>query len=338
MARGDQLARQWIIMQTLISSKRGKSVGELAADLDCHPRTVYRDLEALQYAGFPIYTEQVEGKNHWSVLDTLKHHIPIPFSLPELMALYFSSDILKILKGTFFHDSLESLFQKIKTTLPPESLRYLSSVEKTLHVELRPYQEYDRFKETINCVNEAALEKKSIDMVYFTMGRRKETSRKVDPYRVLFFNGTFYLIGYCHLRKEVRIFALDRIKMLHKTPESFEVPEDFDLGKFMKPSFGVFRGEPRKVRIRFSAEVAGYIKEKIWHESQQIRERKDGSIVFEVEVAGTQEIKQWIMGWGSGAEVLEPKSLRDELGREAQELAQIYEPKKRTKDRTLKSA
>ena len=121
MARGDQLARQWKIIQTLISSKMGKSAADLAEDLECHPRTVYRDLEALQIAGFPIYTERVDGKNLWSLLDTVKHQIPIPFSLPELMALYFSSDMMKVFQGTVFYDSLESLFQKVKTTLPPES-------------------------------------------------------------------------------------------------------------------------------------------------------------------------------------------------------------------------
>ena len=70
MARGDQLGRQWMIIQTLISSRIGKSAAELAKDLECSPRTVYRDLEALQVAGFPIYTERVEGKNLWSRLDT----------------------------------------------------------------------------------------------------------------------------------------------------------------------------------------------------------------------------------------------------------------------------
>lgn len=54
MARGDQLARQWIIFQQLMSAKQGKTVNDLAADVDCHPRTVYRDLEALQVGGFPI--------------------------------------------------------------------------------------------------------------------------------------------------------------------------------------------------------------------------------------------------------------------------------------------
>jgi predicted DNA-binding transcriptional regulator YafY len=92
MARGDQLGRQWRIIQTLISSKMGKSAAELASELDCHPRTVYRDLEALHVAGFPIYTDRVEGKNLWSLLDTVKHQIPIPFSLTELMALVVTLD------------------------------------------------------------------------------------------------------------------------------------------------------------------------------------------------------------------------------------------------------
>ena len=331
MARGDQLARQWRIMQTLISSKRGKSVGELAVNLDCHPRTVYRDLEALQSAGFPIYTEKEEGRNLWSVLDAVKHQIPIPFSLPELMALYFGLDMLKTFKGTFLHDSLESLFLKIKTTLPAESLRYLENVQQTLSVTLRPYKEYSKFKEIINRVNEAAEERKSIEILYFAMSRKRESKRKVDPYRILFYNGTFYLIGYCHLRKEIRIFALDRIKMLRVTSEPFRIPDDFDLESFMKPSFGVFRGEPQKVIVWFTPEIAGYIQEKIWHPSQQMQAQKDGSILFEVEVAGTQEIKHWIMSWGAGAEVLEPEALRREIQGEAQTLLSSYAGRKRRK-------
>jgi len=317
MARGDQLGRQWRIIQTLISATRGKSAADLASELECHPRTVYRDLEALQLAGFPIYTEKQEGKSLWSLLDTVKHQIPVPFSLPELMALYFSGDMLEVFRGTLFHDALESLFLKIKTTLPPESLKYLQEVEQTLHLEVKPFKEYARFREIINRVNDAALKKRRVDMVYYTMSRKKETRRKVDPYRIWFFNGSFYMIGCCHLRNEVRVFALDRIKLLHQTKETFEVPEDFDFKDFTRQSFGVFQGEPVKVRVWFSPEVAGYVKEKIWHESQEIHPRDDGSVVFEAEVAGTIEIKAWIMSWGSQARVLEPESLKDEIRAEA---------------------
>ena len=102
MARGDQLARQWRIIQLLISYRMGKSAADLAKELEYGVRTIYRDLEALQVAGFPLYSEKVGGKSLWSVLDNVKHQIPVPFTLPELMALYFSRDMLKIFKDMVF--------------------------------------------------------------------------------------------------------------------------------------------------------------------------------------------------------------------------------------------
>lgn len=320
MARGDQLARQWRIIQTLISSHIGKSAAELAKDLDCNPRTVYRDLQALEVAGFPIYTDWVEGKHLWSLLDVEKHHIPIPFSLTELMALYFSRDMVKVFRGTVFYDSLESLFAKVKTTLPKESITYLSTLEHTLKMAVKPYKEYSRFKEIINQVNDAALRKKSVEMVYFTMSRKKKSRRVVDPYRVLFYNGTFYLIGLCHVRNEVRTFALDRITMLRVTEKSFIVPGDFSLEEFLHPSFGIVRGKPQSVRVRFDAEAAGYIREKVWHQSQQVHSEKDGSLILEMTVPVNEEVKSWVMSWGSKAEVLEPRALREEIAAEAAQL------------------
>lgn len=317
MARGDQLGRQWRIIQTLLTSKIGKSAADLASEMEANLRTVYRDLEDLQVAGFPIYTERVDGKNLWSLLDTMKHHIPIPFNLMELMALYFSRDMMKVFKDTVFYDNLESLFNKIKTTLPKESLNFLDRTEQVLHLGIKPYKDYGRFKEIINRVNEAAVDKKSVEIIYFTMSRKKETKRTVDPYRIWFFNGTFYLIGFCHLREGIRVFDLDRIKMLRQSKESFQIPEKFDLDEFLRASFGVYQGEPTKVRILFSPEVAGYIKEKIWHDSQKLEPQENGSLLFEAVVAGTQEIKNWILGWGSHAQVLEPEGLKEEIYTEA---------------------
>ncbi len=193
MARGDQLARQWRIIQTLVTSKHGKTVGDLVKEEDCHPRTIYRDLEALQEAGFPIYSDRVDGKGVWSVVDEYKHKMPVPFTLPELMALYFSRDLISVFKGTMFYDSLEALFQKIKTTLPSESLAYMDRVEQTLHIGFKPHKDFKRFREIIKQINEAAVNQKTIDMIYKTMSRGgEENRRKVDPYKVMFFDSTFY--------------------------------------------------------------------------------------------------------------------------------------------------
>ncbi len=129
-----------------------------------------------------------------------------------------------------------------------------------------------------------------------------------DPYRLWFFNGTFYLIGHCHMREEVRVFALDRVKMMSVTKDRFEPPEDSSLDEILRFSFGVFQGEPVKVKILFSSDLAACIKEKIWHESQTIETQKDGSSIFDAEVAGTEEVKCWVTGRGSKALVLDPES------------------------------
>jgi predicted DNA-binding transcriptional regulator YafY len=104
MARGDQLGRQWTILQILLTSNTGKSVADIVEKINCHSRTVYRDLEALQEGGFPLYTEKKDGRTLWFILETAKKNVPIPLSLSELMALYFGRDMLNVLKNTIFHD------------------------------------------------------------------------------------------------------------------------------------------------------------------------------------------------------------------------------------------
>jgi len=325
MARGDQLARQWRIIQTLISSRFGKSIFDLAQDLGCHTRTVYRDLEALQEAGFPVYTNSVEGRKLWSLLDTAKHSIPIPFTLPELMALYFSRGMMGVLKDTVFYESLVSLFDKIKTTLPDEYIEYLSRIESSLALRHKPYKHYGQLRSIIEKISQAVVQKKYIEIDYYTMSRKKKTRRKVAPYKIWFFDDTFYLIGNCGLRQDIRIFAMDRIKNLELTHEAFEILEDFNVDEFMKSSFGVFHGEPIRVKVWFAAVIADYIREKIWHETQNIETLDDGAVIFEAEVAGTAEIKFWILKWGAKARVLEPESLRNEIRQEAEVMLQNYQ-------------
>lgn len=317
MARGDQLSRQWKIIQALTGSHQGKSATRLAAELDCHSRTVYRDLEALQAAGFPLFTERREGKTYWSMLDAGKNQLPVPLNLTELMALHFSRNLLKSLDGTFIYDSLASLFEKVTSTLPQPFLDYLEKAEQTIGAGARQRNPNSDFQSILTQVHQAVRERRLIDILYFTMSRRTMGRRRVSPYQVWFYDETFYVIGHCHKRQAVRVFALDRILEITILEESFTPPEDFDARLFMGKSFGIFQGEPVKVAICFSSEVAGYIREKVWHPSQKLEDRPDGGLVFTAEVAGLEEIKFWVLKWGRAATVLSPPSLRSAVCREA---------------------
>jgi predicted DNA-binding transcriptional regulator YafY len=324
MARGDQLSRQWKIIQALSTSRRGKPASQLAGELDCHARTIYRDLEALQAAGFPIFTQRKQGKTFWSILDAGKHQPPLPLNLTELMALHFSRKMLKVLQGTVIYDALISLFDKVKATLPQPYLDYLEKAEQSLGMGLRARNPQGDFQTILPRVHQAVQEQRVIEMDYFTMSRRALTRRRVSPYRVWFYDESFYIVGRCHRRRETRVFALDRIVDIMLLEDTFEIPQDIDIQAFMDQSFGVFQGEPIKVKIHFGSKAAGYIREKIWHPTQQLVDQADGSLIFTAQVAGVEEIKFWVLKWGKAARVLEPEPLRLAVLNEARAMMEQY--------------
>jgi predicted DNA-binding transcriptional regulator YafY len=327
MARGDQLARQWKIIQALIASRHGKTVPELARLVECHTRTLYRDLVALQTAGFPVMTEREGHRMVWSLLDSHRHTLPIPLSIAELTALYFGRSLAAVLKGTVFHDALESLFAKIKSLLPAEMLQHLDRAQESLTVAVAPTKAHAVYRGMIELVSQAIMQRRRLDMVYRAMHGLTDTQRRVAPYRLLFFEGCFYILGYCGLRQDIRVFALDRIRTLDLSAETFTPPQDLNIDEFLKSSFGVFQGPPTHIKIRFAKEIAGYITEKNWHPSQKVSVRPDGTVIFEVDVAGAEEIKHWVLKWGSKAEVLTPDSLRQEIRQEAEKMLLTYRKK-----------
>jgi len=146
----------------------------------------------------------------------------------------------------------------------------------------------------------------------------------VDPYQIWYFEGALYLIAYCHWREEVRMFALDRIRLVTVTDEPFEIPADFSVEAYMSRCFGIIHDELVRVRVRFTGEAAVWVRDRVWHPSQEIETHPDGSITATYQVGGTSEISRWILGFGSRAEVLEPGSLREEILADARKTIALY--------------
>ncbi len=131
--RGEQLARQWQLIQRLAKSRSGVALSDLADELGCVRRTVYRDLDALMFAGFPVISEKREGRVFYRFLDTFQLS-DVPFSTDEILALAFSEDLLRTLEGTVFHDSIQSALQKIRAGLSPELAAYLARLGESFRV------------------------------------------------------------------------------------------------------------------------------------------------------------------------------------------------------------
>ena len=96
----------------------------------------------------------------------------------------------------------------------------------------------------------------------------------------------------------------------------FEPPRDFDFDSYIGSSFGVVAEPATCVRIRFAPSWTTYVRERSWHPSQKLEPLQDGGLELSMEVGGNAELRSWVLSFGSGAEVLEPRSLREEVARE----------------------
>ncbi len=332
MGRGNQVTRQWNLIKILDASRRGVSINDLAVELNCTPRTVYRDLDDLQAAGFPITNEMLDGVGYWQFVDGYRVSLPTPFSITELMSLYLSRDLLKSLEGTFFYDSIQDLLSKIRAQLSPELKTFLKTTEQAFAAAPGPSADYKAHREILHLLNDACLKKETVKFSYYS--RKNETStRTVNPYKVYFYEGTLYLIGHDHTRKDLRMFVIDRIQLLQNTGKKFTLPTSFDVHDFLKHSFGVMQAELTRVIVRIDASVARFVAEKKWHSSQKITAQKDGNSDFIFEVAGTLELKRWVLGMGPLAWVIEPRSLVEEMLRDLEQTLQRYQNPHQQKNR-----
>ncbi len=322
--RGEQSARQWKILRLLERRAKGMTVRQLAEELNVPPRTVYRDLDALQAAQFPLYTERESKNSYWRLVDGYRRGVAIPFTTSELMALNLSRDLLRIFAGTIFHDSIESLFAKVKLSLNPETLRYLRNLAGQVRIGFGPPKRFEEFADSTARVSDAAARRKRVKIKYRAVSTGETTERRIDPYMVWAMNGAFYLIGHCALRNAVRTFAMDRITAVRVTDETFSVPKDFSLDDYLQTAFRVMRGEPARVKIRFSPAAAEVVRERIWHPTQELRDLPDGGLICSLEAPINYETLSWILGFGAEAEALEPPELRCAISDQISALGAIY--------------
>lgn len=321
--RGDQLARQWRLIQRLARSRWGVGLDELADDLECHRRTIYRDLDALMLAGFPVLSEKRDGKVFYRFLEHFKLG-DVPFTPDEILSLAFGEDLLRTLEGTVFHDSIRSALDKIRASLGPELSAFLARLGESFRVLPGPHGDYAALRDTIRLLNECVLDRRTVRMRYRTGRTGRESARDLDPYRVWYRNGALYVVGHDHASDEVRTFAVGRIRSLSRLERRFTVPASFDFDAWVGTAFGVIHEPPVRVRIRFDKRWAHWVAERTWHASQKIEPKAGGAIELAMEVGGAAEVRSWVLSFGAGAEVLEPESLRADVKRELEKAAARY--------------
>jgi predicted DNA-binding transcriptional regulator YafY len=299
-----------------IRSGRYPTAELMAAQLEVHPRTVHRDLEFMRDSWrAPI--EYSREKNGYYYADP-DYSLPIVrLSEGELIAIFLAERLLQEFQGTPFGADLAAAFEKLTAHLPDEVTIDLSHLRESFSFRHQSADAGDArcFAALLKAVQKA----KQLELEYWSASRDMISTRVVDPYHLASIGGEWYLIGYCHLREGVRMFVPRRIKKLRETGERFARPADFKIADYLDGTFRAVRGdgEAVTVRLRFSPDQAKYVRERVWHPSQELKQSTDGGLELTIRVNHLLEVKRWILSYGAGCEVLEPAELREELRAEA---------------------
>ncbi|MFQ5829428.1 MAG: WYL domain-containing protein [Candidatus Methylomirabilia bacterium] len=184
-------------------------------------------------------------------------------------------------------------------------------------VGLGAHKTYRKHRETIDSLTQAIAKHRTAQMRYYSASRNVTTRREVDPYHLRYAPGALYLIAYCHWRREVRLFAVDRIRSLTLTDHAYQMPLAFDVDAYVQDALVVMRGKPTAVEPLFAKPTAAWVRDRLWHPSQHLTQLKDGRLRMTLQVANTREVVGWILSFGSGVRVLRPERLREQVRKEA---------------------
>jgi predicted DNA-binding transcriptional regulator YafY len=324
MPRNDQVIRQWHLLRQL-ESPRGKTLKELAAalprDYARHERTLRRDLEALESSGVPLMTETIHGQARWRFMEGYRNTPVLGFSPSEILALRLTRQLLTPLEGTGIQESLQSALAKAEAGVPNPEGKTPPHLPVVFAFTPGSHKSYKSHQATIATLAKATAKLHTVQMRYFSATRNQTTRREVSPYQLWYSQGALYLIGYCHLRKDVRLFAVERIKTATPTNHPYQIPLDFDIEDYVKDAIGIMRGHPIKVELRFDAHTAAWVKDRIWHPTQTLSQLKNGKLTMTLTVADNRELVGWILSFGSGVHVMQPASLREAVRQEAKAIA-----------------
>ncbi len=285
-------------------------------DVRCSRRTFSRDLGVLRAAGFPLTLEREGGQSRCRLTEGPGGALPVPFALTELMSLHLGRHLLVPLRGTAVGEAVHAALERISKSLDPAAKTFLNRLHECLSSRTVEANDSSRALDSLRALQQAVQERRTVEAEYRTSGRDSVSRRRLDPVHLWHQQGGVYLAAYCHTRRQVLTFAFERFRQVRVTDDVFQAPPEFNLDRYLEGSFGLSRGEPVRVALRFSRQVARDVAERNWHPSQVLSLLLTGELEMTLRVPLSRELQRWILGYGKDVEVLEPKTLREDIRRE----------------------
>jgi predicted DNA-binding transcriptional regulator YafY len=332
--RNAEVIRQWTILREIERARTaGVTIDDLASLCGVTTRTIRRDLQALEEAGFPLFDDRAgdDGRTRWQINGQAFKGLAAGLTLAELCALYFSRTLLESLSGTPFRDEVERAFDKLASALTPHMRQFLDQLPRVIITKAATKAGPDSGgtdgglgQEQIAArALEATLHLRQATLLYYSKSSDRTKSYLVHPYRLAYAQGGLYLLAYVPEYGEVRTFATERIQDISLLEDRFTPIEELPETAFPH-SLGVHSGPPERVEIDFQPSAADYVRARQWHPSQRVTELTGGGVRVALDVCIDRALNGWILSFGPFARVISPESLARDIAKQIDEARAQY--------------
>lgn len=291
----------------LIQGKARWGVKDLASQLECSERTIFRDLAVLEMAGVPWYFD--DEHQCYRIREGVS--FPVTSLTDEELLGQAVATAITSAPGLNVSAGAKPTTRKLLASSSAESAKLLQDAMAVVQALGLKIADHSQSHEIIGTVQRALIAGKQVEGRYQSPYQAKPVKLALNPIRLCFIMQAWYLIGKPNDGEDIKSYRVARFKALRMTETEALVPPDFNINAFLGNAWGVYRGEPTfDVEVLFTPDAAPLVVETVWHHSQKVKKQKDGSVILSFRVDGLSEIVHWVLGWSGRAKVIEPRELR----------------------------
>jgi predicted DNA-binding transcriptional regulator YafY len=299
---------------------------DFLSELEVSLATLKRDIEYMKSRHYaPIEWDRDAGGYRFVQPDSAAPQYELPglwFNPAEAQALLTMEHLLEHLEPSLLGAHVQPLKARLSALLSAGD-HAVEEVRK--RIKVIPFGQRRHQPKHFKLVASAVLGRSRLEIEYWNRMKDEVTRRVVSPQRLVFYRNNWYLDGWCHMRNGLRSFALDAMREVSPAPGKAKDVSDETLDEYLKSGYGIFSGtKVQWATLRFAPSVARYVALEEWHSKQRGRSEPDGSYLLEVPFTSDRELAMDILRYGADVEVVNPKSLREEVGARLKAAAAKY--------------
>lgn len=312
-------ATRLINLILMLQRQPGQKAADLAKRLGVSVRTMHRYFGMLDEMGVPVYAER-GPYGGFSLVRGYKLP-PLVFTPEEAVAISLGTSLVSEMWGQLYHEAAQGALAKLENVLPDEQRQEIAWARRSLVATGMNRANIGTLTPSLDKLRRAVRENRRVSMTYHSGSNPHGEQRELDSYALIHRWGWWYVVGFCHLRQEMRSFRVDRIAELNLTGQTFSAPADFDIHTYMAQEW---QNIPQmKVRMRFAPQFAhlaqfgrGY-----W---ESLDEQPDGSVSVTFSAPDVHAATSNALAYGPAVTVLEPLEVRRMVHEWARAAADLY--------------